>query len=413
MYDAVTSLSAKPVFFMEQPVSHTLEVQGEAFSAEKSPSRWRQRWVEWGFILAFWTFMAVLSGASELLEGDDRQGQALHEILRAFSYYYFWALLTPGIFWLSRRFSIERTNWSLRILFHLAMAMLVAMGVQIYYSVAYHAIMPPPYRWPFDPLADLLRLWFFNDLVVYIAVLAAGFARDYFSQSQARREETVQLQAQAALLRAQLAEARLQALRMQINPHFLFNTLHAVSTLVERNPQGVRRMIAKLSVLLRHTLESSSEQEVSLEQELQFLDNYLDIQQIRFQGRLEVHREIEPAVLQALVPNLILQPLVENAIQHGVSKTDGRGYLAVCAWREDEHLCLSVRDNGPCFSGDGAASLTEGIGLSNTRARLQQMYGTAQSLTFRTADGGGLIAQITLPYHTTADLLTTAVAAQG
>ena len=353
--------------------------------------------------------MAVLRGASGILDGEDlQQGQALREMMQAFSYYYFWAILTPGIFWVSRRFSIERTNWSPRILFHIAMAMLVAMGVQIYYSVAYHAIMPPPHRWPFDPIADLLQLWFFNDLVVYIAVLAAGFARNYFSQSQARREETVQLQAQAALLRAQLAEARLQALRMQINPHFLFNTLHAVSTLVERNPQGVRRMIAKLSVLLRHTLESSSEQEVSLEQELQFLDNYLDIQQIRFQGLLEVRREIDPEVLQALVPNLIVQPLVENAIQHGVSKTDGKGYLAVRAWREDEHLCLSVRDNGSSFSGDGAANLTEGIGLTNTRARLQQMYGAAQSLTFRAADGGGLIAQITLPYHTAADLLTTA-----
>ena len=228
-----------------------------------------------------------------------------------------------------------------------------------------------------------------------------------------RREKAAQLQAQTALLRAQLTEARLQAFRMQINPHFLFNTLHAISTLVERNPQGVRRMIAKLSVLLRHTLEGSSEQEVSLERELQFLDNYLDIQQIRFQGHLEVHREIEPGVLDALVPNLILQPLVENAIQHGVSKAVGQGYLEVRAWRQDDQLCLSVRDNGPSFSGDGAVETKEGVGLSNTRARLEQLYGAAQSLTFREADGGGLLAQITLPYHTAADLRTAAVTDQG
>ena len=396
---------------MDQPLPHSLEAQADASFVEKK--RPRRRWIELGFIFTFWTFMAMLSGASELLEGGDlQQSDAIHEILRAFSYYYFWALLTPGIFWLSRSFSIERANWIPRVLLHLVVALLVAMAVHVYYSVAYHAIMPPPHRWPFEPLADLLRLWFFNDLIVYIAVLAAGFARDYFSRYQARREEAVHLKAQAALLRAQLAEARLQALRMQINPHFLFNTLHAVSTLVERNPQGVRRMIAKLSVLLRHTLEASSGQEVPLEQELQFLDSYLDIQQIRFQGHLEVHREIAPDVLSALLPNLILQPLVENAIQHGVSKTDGRGRLEVRAWREGEQLCLSVRDNGSSFSGDGAADLTEGIGLSNTRARLQQMYGSAQSLTFRGADGGGLIAQITLPFHTAADLHTAVVIAE-
>ncbi len=398
---------------MEPTSSHSSDLQ-ESSSSEKRPVSWKLRRVELAFIIGFWTFLAVLSGARGLLDGGDlQQGEALRRMLVAFSNYYFWALLTPGIFWLSRRYSIERANWSLRVLLHLAVALIVAMIAQVYFSVMFHSIMLPPHTWPFDPLSDLLQLWFFNDLIIYFAVLAAGLARDYFLRYQGRREEAVQLQAQAALLRAQLAEARLQALRMQINPHFLFNTLHAISTLVERNPQGVRRMIAKLSVLLRHTLEGSSEQEVSLERELQFLDNYLDIQQIRFQGHLEVHRAFEPGVLDALVPNLILQPLVENAIQHGVSKAVGQGYLEVRAWRQDEQLCLSVRDNGPSFSGDGAAETKEGVGLSNTRARLQQLYGAAQSLTFREADGGGLLAQITLPYHTAADLRTAAVTDQG
>ena len=397
---------------MEPTPSHSSDIQ-ESSSSEKRAIPWQQRRVELAFIFGFWTFMAVLSGARGLLDGEDlQQGEALRQMLVAFSNYYFWALLTPGILWLSRRYSIERMNWSPRLMLHLAVALVVAMIVQVYYSIVYHSIIPPPYRWPFDPLADLLQVWFFNDLIIYFGVLATGFARDYFLRYQVRREKAAQLQAQTALLRAQLAEARLQALRMQINPHFLFNTLHAISTLVERNPQGVRRMIAKLSVLLRHTLEGSSEQEVSLDRELQFLDNYLDIQQIRFQGHLEVHRAFEPGVLNALVPNLILQPLVENAIQHGVSKAVGQGYLEVRAWRQDEQLCLSVRDNGPSFSGDGAAAMKEGVGLSNTRARLQQLYGATQSLTFHGVDGGGLIAQITLPYHTAADLRTTAVADQ-
>jgi len=398
---------------MEPTLSHNLDLQEGASSSEKRPVSWKLRRVEWAFVIGFWTFLAVLRGARGLLDGGDlQQGEALHRMLVAFSNYYFWAFLTPGIFWLSRRYSIERAKWGPRVLLHLAVALLVAMIAQIYSSVVFHSIMPPPHSWPFDPFSDLLRLWFFNDLIIYFAVLAAGLARDYFLRYQARREEAVQLQAQAALLRAQLAEARLQTLRMQINPHFLFNTLHAISTLVERNPQGVRRMIAKLSALLRHTLEGSSEQEVSLEQELQFLDSYLDIQQIRFQGHLEVHREIEPGVLDALLPNLILQPLLENAIQHGVSKMDGQGRIEMRAWREDEQLCLSVRDNGPSVGGDGEGSLKEGIGLSNTRARLEQLYGATQSLTFHGVDGGGLIAQIRLPYHTAADLRTTAVADQ-
>ena len=398
---------------MEPTLSHTLDAPRGASSPEKRPVSWKLQRIELAFIVGFWTFLAVLSGARGLLDGGDlQQGEALRRMLVAFSNYYFWALLTPGIFWLSRRYSIERTNWIPRVSLHLAVALIVAMVTQIYYSVVYHGIMPPSPNWSFDPLNDLLQLWFVNDLIIYFAVLAAGLARDYFLQYQARREEAVQLQAQTALLRAQLAEARLQTLRMQINPHFLFNTLHAISTLVERNPQGVRRMIAKLSVLLRHTLEGSSEQEVPLEQELQFLDNYLDIQQIRFQGHLEVRREIEPGVLGALLPNLILQPLVENAIQHGVSKMDGQGCIEVRAWREDEQLCLSVRDNGPSVGGDGEGSLKEGIGLTNTRARLEQLYGDMQSLTFRVADEGGLIAQITLPYHTAADLRVV-VAAEG
>ena len=198
---------------------------------------------------------------------------------------------------------------------------------------------------------------------------------------------------------------------MQLNPHFLFNTLHAVSSLVERDPRGVRRMIARLSALLRYTLEEASAQEVPLRQELRFLHGYLEIQQIRFQGKLEVEEEIAREALDAFVPNLILQPLVENAIKHGASQISGVAQIGIQARREGERLILRVRDNGPGLgnapgdasddaSGDGAPRPNRGVGLRNTRERLEGLYGTAQRFTLAPAEGGGLIAEVIVPYRT-------------
>ena len=151
---------------------------------------------------------------------------------------------------------------------------------------------------------------------MYLAVLAAGFAREYFVRDQIRQRQAVELQ-------AQLADARLSALRMQINPHFLFNTLHAISALVDRDPAGVRRMIARLSELLRMTIDRQAADEVPLREELAFLRRYIEIMEIRFQGALHVSTKVDNETLDALVPNLILQPIVENALEHGVSRRNG------------------------------------------------------------------------------------------
>jgi len=260
-----------------------------------------------------------------------------------------------------------------------------------------------------SPARSVLRLWLLDDLIVYLAVLAAGFAREYFRRYQTRKEQAIRLQAHAAQLQAQLAEARMTALRMQINPHFLFNTLHAISTLVERDPRGVRRMVARLSELLRHTLDGGAEPEVRLEEEFEFLRRYLEIMQVRFQGRLETELAADPAILGALVPNLILQPLVENAIKHGTGELMGTGRIEVGARREGDRLTLTVRDNGPGLR-DPEGAVAEGVGLRNTRARLEELYGGEQSLSLRPAEGGRVVAEIRLPYHTRADLRAAAVA---
>ncbi len=378
-----------------------LNVEGESGRLLR---RW---WVEVLVIWLFWTFLAVLVTTGRLLDPRwaDRGAALLQrQVLYIFSDYYTWALLTPGIFWLSRKLAFDRPRWQGRLILHLLIGLGVALAMEVWSDYLYFYVYQLARRRPehFNLLMGIQRFWFINELIIYFAVLAAGFARDYFIRYQQRQQEAARLRAQAADLQARLTEARLQALRMQLNPHFLFNTLHAISALVERDPKGVRHMIARLSELLRYTLDESGAQEVPLAQELRFLEGYLDIQQIRFQGRLEVRKEIDPEVLDALVPNLILQPLVENAIKHGVSRLETTGRITLRAWREDDQLWLCVRDNGPGLSSDGRWQ--EGLGLRNTRARLEGLYGDVYRMELRQPPEGGVEVCIRLPYHTAADL---------
>jgi sensor histidine kinase YesM len=230
----------------------------------------------------------------------------------------------------------------------------------------------------FAPLIELRRFRFVNQLLIYFAVLAAGYAREYFLRETA--------------LRTQLAEARLDALRAQINPHFLFNTLNAIAALVERDPAGVRRMIARLGDLLRRTIESSGTATVPLREEIDFLRRYIEIMEIRFQGRLHTVLKIDDEALDVIVPSLVLQPLVENALEHGASRVEGEGRIEISAHRNGGDLVLQVRDNGP-----GVRAGSEGIGLTNTRARLEQIYGPRASLRLESPREGGAVATITIP----------------
>jgi LytS/YehU family sensor histidine kinase len=174
-----------------------------------------------------------------------------------------------------------------------------------------------------------------------------------------------------------------------------------VSALVERDPAGVRRLVARLSALLRHVLDSGGRQEVTLAEEIAFLRDYLDIQQVRFQGRLEVTESVPEELMDAMVPNLILQPLVENAIVHGVGRSEDCGRIAIEAGRDGGRLVLTIRDNGPGLQRNGSGT---GVGLSNTVARLAGLYGDEASLSLAAAADAGVVARIELPYHTADDL---------
>jgi two-component sensor histidine kinase len=378
-------------------------------------------------VFAFWTMLAVLTAANRL--ADQRElGLTIVSrsipIALAFQQMYTWALITPLVFRLAGRFSIDRSNAAQRIALLLGIGVVVAFAVDRLNSSLvnnFHPRYQPtglgfPGRFGGPGSGGFFSIlrgpMILNHFIIYIGVLSAGFARDYFLRYRAREREAARLQSETANLMTQLAEARLSALNAQLNPHFLFNTLNAVSSLVERDPRGVRRMIARLSELLRYTLNGASENEVLLGQEIAFLERYLEIMQIRFQDRLEVDVQLGDDARDALVPSLILQPLVENAVKHGVEKISGTGKIRIQARREDDRLVLSVSDNGPGPSGiqaSGEAAGEGGVGLENIRQRLEQLYGGAQSLVLVEAPDGGTVAQVVIPFRTRAELRTTVV----
>lgn len=361
-------------------------------------------------IFLFWTSLATLSSVNRML--DPRFGfrvvSPAGPIALVFLESWIWAALTPVIFLLSSRFSIDRGRWLVRIPLLVLLGVVVAIAVYTlldFIRTEVVSVQLPRRRSAptFTPFRDMGRLRFVQQLLTYLALLATGFAREYFLRDRHREHEAVALQAETARLQAQLADARLDALRMQLNPHFLFNTLHAISALVERDPSGVRRMIARLSELLRHTIDSGAD-EVTLREELTFLRRYIEIMEIRFQGKLRVELDVADAALEALVPNLVLQPLVENALEHGASRASGEGRIALSAQIVGDDLVLRVRDNGPGLTSTPRIEVRSGVGVANTRARLQQLYGEDASLTLRTAEEGGTLAQVTLPFHTAEDL---------
>jgi signal transduction histidine kinase len=344
-------------------------------------------------ISLFWTLLAIVSAASREL--DPRipgiPGSIASAVLNAtYIEYALWAVITAPIWWLSSRYSIEGGRRVGRVLLFVVLGLVIAILMDALLLEVREALMAPLGRFRRRPPPAFLGLGFVDDLMVYFAVLGAGVARDYFLRYQSRLEETVRLQ-------ALLAQARLDVLRTQLNPHFLFNTLNAVSALVERDPPGVRRMIARLSDLLRYTLMESTEQEVPLHRELDVLGEYIELMQIRFQGKLNVDMHVDEAAKDALVPNLILQPIVENAMKHGVSQLTGAGQITLRASRSGDSLVVSVIDNGP-----GPRGGKEGVGLKNTNARLREMYGATSRVVLRQAEPGGTEATIVLPYHTAA-----------
>ena len=375
---------------------------------EHSPVRSPLRRSELAMIAGFWALLALVTIANRLFDPRG-QGPQLNfssvPVVLPIVASILWTVVTPALFVLSDRVDADRVGRLARVAILLAAAVvatvIVTAGVDI---AATSMIDRPAVRAAAEAVGRRrsggppLGFRLLNNGIIALGVVAAGLARSY----SLRYRACVQL---ATRLQAQLAEGRLDALRQQLDLHFLFNTLNAVSALVERDPRGVRRMISRLSELLRYNIEGSAEQEVPLRQELQWIGRYLEVMEVRFQGRLGVHTSASDEALDALVPNLMLQPLVENAIKHGVGRALGPGVIEIEAEVAGGQTILRVRDSG---AGEGAADTTpsegSGVGLRNTVARLEQLYGDAQSFELRRTDDGGAVAEVRLPYHTRSDL---------
>lgn len=304
-------------------------------------------------------------------------------------HYWIWGLLAPLIVLAARRRPFSRSSWPSALPVHGALS-LVLTAVQISAAQLILNVLGVSSSGTVPSLAKALRTNFHSSLPTYVLVLAVVHAIDYYAKYRDR-------EVRASQLETRLAEARLAALKRQMNPHFLFNTLNSISSLMYVDPDAADAMLARLSELLRLALDADGEQEVPLARELAMLSRYLEIERIRFEERLRIEIDVAPAFLDARVPALSLQPLAENAIRHGIARRPEGGTLRVRAAREDGHLLLAVEDDGP-----GLADSGDGIGLANLRERLEQLYGAEQRLDLIDRPGHGVRVEITIPWRSSA-----------
>jgi two-component system, LytTR family, sensor kinase len=310
-------------------------------------------------------------------------------------HYWIWGLLAPLILLAARRRPFSRSTWGSALPVHVALG-LALTAVQIGAAQLTLNALGAPSSGAVLSLAKALRTNFHSSLPTYWLVLAVVHAVDYYAKYRDR-------EVRASQLEARLAEARLAALKRQMNPHFLFNTLNSISALMYVDPNAADAMLARLSELLRLALDADGEQEVPLARELALLSRYLEIEKIRFEDRLRIEVDVAPALLDARVPALSLQPLAENAIRHGIARRPEGGTLRVRAARDagaNGHLRLTVEDDGTGLPSEEAKDRGDGIGLGNLRARLEELYGQSQRLALAGRPGGGAVVEITIPFRT-------------
>ncbi len=300
---------------------------------------------------------------------------------------YTWALLTPLIIYFGRRLPITRRNIFRNLFLHLGIGIVFAVVHRIIFILFQQIIAPETFVVPEQTLTIILWvLHYISDgLFQYIFIATVCQAYLYFREAQDRE--------------FRLQQAELQVLKTQLQPHFLFNTLNAISALSFDAPEIASRVIAQLSDLLRFSLKTDRAAEITLKEELDFVRKYLQIQQTLLQERLEIKWDISPETLDAMVPNMFLQPLVENSIRHGIAPKENGGSIEINSWRLSKTLEIRVRDNGLGVSTNGSETSGEGIGLTNTRARLRHLYGEAHEFELSEPSGGGVMITMTIPFR--------------
>lgn len=323
----------------------------------------------------------------------------VHHDAERFTYYlatsaYLWGVLTPFVFWLARRQPLASGSWKRAVSLHvLASVGLTVLGVCIEATVGW---LPHRDEWR---LQEAFRHYFAQhtqiSLVTYWVLLAAAYAYRIYDQSRRRDLQTAQLE-------AQLADAKLATLRSQLQPHFLFNTLQAATILIYDDPQGAEEILLSLSELLRISVEALQEQEVALSQEIYFLKHYAAIQQRRFGGRLEFEFKVEDELGGYAVPSMALQPLAENAIRHGIGKHKEPDVVTIRAFKGSGRLCLEVYNQTSVLENAPDQPLRQGLGLSNTQARLAQLYGSEHSFEIRNLEPRGVVVRLSIPLRAAA-----------
>ncbi len=351
-----------------------------------------QPWLETALIFAGWTVFALLT-TNQVYVQDELRGDALpwgRVIRGGLLDAYLWAFTTLVIFWLARRFPLERGGMLRGIVVHVVSAIILSLlRVVLMVGLSQHL------DW-LGVRTFSRQFWGSAHQNVIFYALLLGIAHAVLYHERYREREQA-----AERLAAGLTEARLQALKMQLQPHFLFNTLHAISALIPADAKPARRMVAHLGDLLRTALDHEETQEVTLREELAFLQPYLEIEQARLENRLTVVMEIASQTLDARVPHLVLQPLVENAIRHGIAPRIEPGRVEISAVRSADGrlLHLEVRDDGPGVDPDAEGRARKGVGLMNVRSRLEQLYGGEHRFTIEDHHQGGAVVRLSIPFR--------------
>lgn len=339
---------------------------------------WRAGWSRWVLFIAGWTVLALLFVPETYLYFLYR-GEGIpwtRTLALTFANAAIAFLFLPPIVWLARRYPIEQRSWHNALVIHVPACLIFSLSHSWLYAALCYA----------SPVFHALFLRFHPNLLTYWAIVGFSQAMDYFERYKWRER--------------QLAQAELHLLKAQLQPHFLFNTLHTISAMVHEDAKAADRMLNRLSELLRLALHSIGAHEVRLQQEIEFLKCYLEIERMRFGEQLELTLEVDPTTRDALVPSMLLQPLAENSIRHGFPADPKVGVITLHVERRDMWLVLRFTDNGCGFSSSALAAPSAGLGLANTRRRLAQLYPGAHRLHCENMAGHGAVVTLEIPFHT-------------
>jgi two-component system, LytTR family, sensor kinase len=351
-------------------------------------------------IFGIWTFIGIVFTLQGYFTSyrSARPMALVDSAYLQFTWSYLWALATPLVLWTASRLPIERNNWLRSSLLHVPISIVLSVIVtavgHILNWLYWDFSVGKPYSW--ERMGRFVVGNFSEAMGIYMLIALVYYAFSYYRRFREGQLRTLQLE-------AQLSQAQLQALKMQLQPHFLFNTLHSISALLNKDPTSARKMITRLGDFLRMTLENSGSQEVTLQQEMEFLSCYLEIERIRFQDRLLTRIDVAQQTLDAKVPNLLLQPIVENAIRHGIAPRSTPGLIEIEAKQRNGTLRIQVRDNGPGLPAHRTSEnlLKRGLGLVNTETRLERLYGSDHRFDLSNNPDGGLVVTMEIPFHTT------------